>query len=127
MSDFKKVIIPIIKKVILGYYYAEMVNGEARSVLEVGIGDGMVLDLEKNFPGCFKELNKAEYDNAIAFGVPNSQIEFGNNHVTVVLKGERHVKVAVEKVRVGDGPHEIHVPLGKILKEDQELKKKGGT
>jgi len=123
----KKVILPIIKRVIPGYYYAEMVNGEARSVLEVGMVDGMVRDLEKNFPGCFKELNKAEYDNALAFGVPQSQIVFGTNHVTVILKGERHLKVAVEKVRVGDGPHEIHVPLGKIFKEDQELKKKGGT
>jgi len=127
MSDFKKVVLPIIKKVILGYYYAEMVNGEARSVLEVGMTDGLMRNLEKSFPGCFKELNKAEYDNALAFGVPQSQIVFGTNHVTVILKGERHVKVAVEKVRVGDGPHKIHIPLGKILKEDQELKKKGGT
>jgi hypothetical protein len=122
----KKVILPIIKRVILGYYYAEMVNGEARSVLEVSMADGLMHNLETSFPGCFKELNKAEYDNALAFGVPQSQIELGTNHVTVLLKGERHVKVVVEKVRVGDGPHEIHVPLGKILKEDQELKKKGG-
>jgi len=123
----KKVILPIIKKVILGYYYAEMVNGEARSVLMVSMSDGLVLgSLEQNFPGCFKELNKAEYDNAIVFGVPQSEVEIGNNHVTVVLNGERHVKVRVGKVVVGDGPHEMHVPIGKILKEDQELKKKGG-
>ena len=127
MSHFPKVVLPIIKKIIPGFYYAEMVNGEARSVLEVGMVDGMMHNLEHNFPGCFKELNKAEYDNAVAFGVPQSVIEFGDNHVAVVLDGARHVKVAVEKVRVGSGPNEIHIPLGKILKEDQELKKKGGT
>lgn len=127
MSDFKKVILPIIKKVILGYYYAEMVDSGARSVFEISMAKGITWNLEKSFPGCFKELNKAEYDNALAFGMPQSEIEFGDNHVTVVLDGIRHVKVAVQKVRVGDGPHKIHIPLGNILKEDQDLKKKGGT
>ena len=120
----KKVVLPIIKKAIMGYYYAELVEGEARSVLKVSMAEGLSWGLQKRFPGCFKELNKAEYDNAVAFGVPQSEIEFFTNHVTIVLNGERHVKVAVERVVVGDGPHEMHVPIGKILKEDRE--KKGG-
>lgn len=75
----KKVIIPVIKKVILYHYYIErdLKTKEIVSTGKCSPTHALIEPPWKRSPTRFEEITEAEYKNALAFGVPESS--FGVN------------------------------------------------